>query len=189
MIAHVSGEVVEKTGDAVIIDVGGIGYEIQVATSDFEATQLGKQVKLYTHDYLRENSHDLFGFSSLAAKRLFELLISVSGVGPRMALAVLSLGDIETLRSALASADSPYIQRAGGVGKRLAERIVVDLKDKVGAPATTAVSSARGSYDDAQEALLALGYSLQQANEALKDIDPELGVQAKVKLALQQGIS
>ncbi|HEV2412257.1 MAG TPA: Holliday junction branch migration protein RuvA [Candidatus Saccharimonadales bacterium] len=187
MIAHVSGEVVEKTSDAVIIDVGGIGYEIQVATGDFELAQLGKEIKLHTYDYLRENSHDLFGFSSLAAKRLFELLISVSGVGPRMALAVLSLGDVEMLRSALATADSPYVQRASGVGKRLAERITVDLKDKVGVP-TASVSSHSGQQDDALEALLALGYSLQQANEALKDVDPSLGVQAKVKHALQKGI-
>ena len=187
MIAHGIGEVVEKTTDALIIDVGGIGYEIQVAAGDFEHAQLGKEAKFYTYDYLRENSHDLFGFSSLATKRLFELLISVSGVGPRMALAVLSLGDSEALRGALASADSAYIQRASGVGKRLAERITVDLKDKVGAPTTT-VTGTKVTNDDALDALLALGYSLQQANEALKEIDPNLTVQAKVKLALQRGI-
>jgi holliday junction DNA helicase RuvA len=191
MIAHVMGEVVEKTKDALIIDVGGLGYEVQVAASDFEAATLGEAIKLYTHDHLRENAHELFGFSHLSAKRLFELLISVSGVGPKMALAILSLGDVEATRSAIALADSSFIQRASGVGKRLAERVCVDLKDKVGAPGSLVTDSTGhsghvGAGDDALDALLALGYSLQQANEALKDVDPTLDVQMRVKQALQQ---
>lgn len=191
MIAHVMGEVVEKTGDALIIDVGGLGYEVQVAASDFEVAQLGTTVKLYTHDHLRETAHELFGFSHLSAKRLFELLISVSGVGPKMALAILSLGDVETTRNAIARADSAFIQRASGVGKRLAERVCVDLKDKVGAPGslvtdTLGHSGHVAAGDDALDALLALGYNLQQANEALKDVDPTLDVQSRIKQALQQ---
>lgn len=187
MIARVVGEVVEKTIDALIIDVGGIGYEVQVATSDFEVTSLGERVTLYTHDHLRENAHDLFGFSQLSAKRLFELLISVSGVGPKMALAVLSLGDVETTRSAIASGDHAFVQRAAGVGKRLAERIVVDLRDKVGLPGVSAAGAPAQSAggDDALDALLALGYSLQQANQALSQTDPNLDVQTRIKQALR----
>lgn len=188
MIAHVSGEVVEKTENALIIDVGGIGYEIQVASSDLEAATLGERHKLYTHDHLRENAHELFGFSSLMAKRLFEMLISVSGVGPKMALAILSLGDVEAIRSAIAMGDSAFVQRASGVGKRIAERIAVDLKDKVGAPGIQNGSTAAAPAaprDDALDALLALGYSLQQANEMLHGIDPELDTQTKLKQALQ----
>lgn len=188
MIAHVSGEVVEKTGDALIIDVGGLGYEIQVATGDFEVATLGSAIKLYTHDHLRENSHELFGFSQLSAKRLFELLISVSGVGPKMALAILSLGDSETTRSSIARGESNFVQRASGVGKRLAERIVVDLKDKVGAAGTTLTPDGPVTgvtNDDALDALLALGYSLQHANEALAKVDLKLDVQERVKAALK----
>jgi Holliday junction DNA helicase RuvA len=190
MIAHVIGEVVEKTSGALIIDVGGIGYEVQVASSEFEAATLGAKIKLYTHDHLRENAHELFGFSHLSGKRLFELLISVSGVGPKMALAILSLGDVEVTRSAIAQADSAFIQRASGVGKRLAERVVVDLKDKVGAPGSHVVDTLGqaghlGSQDDALDALLALGYNLQQANEALKNIDPTLDPQSRIKQALK----
>lgn len=188
MIAHVSGELVEKTHNALIIDVGGIGYEVLVASTDFEAP-LGGRVKLYTHDHLRENAHELFGFSSLAAKRLFELLISVSGVGPKMGLAILSLGDAESIRSAIAMGDSAFVQRASGVGKRIAERIAVDLKDKVGAPGTTLTpnSPVNGvSSDDALGALLALGYSLQDANEALAGVDVSLDVQARIKQALKR---
>jgi Holliday junction DNA helicase RuvA len=185
MIAHVSGEVVEKTQSALIIDVGGIGYEVLVATGDFESANLGEKVKLYTHDHLRENAHELFGFSHLTAKRLFEMLISVSGVGPKMALAILSLGDAETTRSAIASGDHPFVQRASGVGKRLAERIVVDLKDKLGAPGVITTIGRPIAGDDALDALLALGYSLQDANEALAQVDPKLDVQARIKTALK----
>jgi holliday junction DNA helicase RuvA len=185
MIAHVFGEVVEKTQTALIIDVGGIGYEVLVAASDFEAANLGEKIKLYTHDHLRETAHELFGFSQLTAKRLFELLISVAGVGPKMALAILSLGDVESTRSAIAGGDHAFVQRASGVGKRLAERVVVDLKDKVGAPGVIPTTGTPVVGDDALDALLALGYSLQQANEALKNVDPTLGVQARIKAALK----
>lgn len=190
MIAHVAGEVVEKTENALIIDVGGLGYEIQVAASDFEVATLGAKTKLYTHDHLRENAHELFGFSSLIAKRLFEMLISVSGVGPKMALAILGLGDVESIRSAIAMGDSAFVQRASGVGKRIAERIAVDLKDKVGAPGAMPIAQPVTPIirDDALDALLALGYNLAQAEQALQQIDPTLDTQAKIKLALQKGL-
>lgn len=187
MIAHVWGEVVEKAGSALIIDVGGLGYEVQVSARDFENAALGQTAKLYTHDHLRENAHELFGFSQLTAKRLFELLISVSGVGPKMALAILSLGDIESTRSAIAMGDSAFVQRASGVGKRIAERITVDLRDKVGAPGAVGAAAsipAAAAGDDALDALLALGYSLQQANEALAQV-PAGDAQSRIKQALR----
>lgn len=188
MIAHVSGKVVEKSGSAVIVDVGGLGYEVLVATGDFEAALLGEQMKFYTYDNLRENSHELFGFSQPVAKRLFELLITVSGVGPKMALAILSLGSAESIRSAIAMGDSAFVQRASGVGKRIAERIAVDLKGKVGAPGLASTSASQqyfSSSDDAVSALLALGYNLQQINEALTQVESELETQVRIKQALQ----
>lgn len=186
MIAHVSGEVVEKTNTALIIDVGGIGYEVQVAASDFESAILGQKHKFFTFDHLRENSHELFGFSNLAAKRLFESLISVSGVGPKMALTILSLGESEVIRSAIANGESSFIQKASGVGKRIAERIVVDLRDKVGVPSAgnNMTELQTDAHDDALDALLALGYSMQQAGEMLSQVDPSLDIQTKIKLAL-----
>lgn len=185
MIAHVAGEVVEKSENALIIDVQGVGYEVQVAAGDFNAATLGERVKLYTHDHLRENAHELFGFSHLEAKKLFELLIGVSGVGPKMALAILSLGDTNATRSAIAGSDSTFIQRASGVGKRIAERITVDLKDKVGFAAGPTPDNLNTSpSDDAADALLALGYSLQQVNEALQGIDASLTPQVRIKQAL-----
>lgn len=187
MIAHVSGEVVEKTENAVIVDVSGLGYEVLVASRDFDSALLGGRIKFYTYDHLRENSHELFGFSELASKRLFEMLISVSGVGPKMALAILSLGESDSIRSAIASSDSAFVQRATGVGKRLAERIVVDLKDKVGAHGFYCDSTTQKhpTTDDTTEALLALGYSLHQVDEALASVDVELETQERIKQALR----
>lgn len=191
MIAHLSGQVAEKTENAIIIDVAGVGYEVQVAEYEREAARYGEPIKLYTHYHVRESAHELFGFSTLTAKRLFEMLISVSGVGPRMALSILSLGDVESIRSAIALGDSRYLQQATGVGKRLAERVTVDLKDKVGLPGA---KPAKGKVaeettvhrDDALDALLALGYNLQQANEALNKVDQSLDIQARIKQALQK---
>lgn len=190
MIAHVSGQVAEKTDGAIIIDVNGVGYEVQVAKADYELAQHGEKIKFYTHYHVRETEHQLFGFSTLIAKRLFELLISVSGVGPKMALAILGLGDTESIRSAIALGDSSFVQRAPGVGKRIAERITVDLRDKVGQPgAQPTVGSSNTQFnmqrDDALDALLALGYSLQQANEALAQTNADTAVQNRIKTALQ----
>jgi Holliday junction DNA helicase RuvA len=103
MIAHVFGKVVEKVGSSVIVDVHGVGYEVQVAAGDFDATTLESDVKFYTYHHVREQSQELFGFSSLVAKKLFELLIAVQGIGPKAALAILSLGDSEKVRNAIAN--------------------------------------------------------------------------------------
>lgn len=191
MIAHLSGHVAEKTQNAIIIDVSGVGYEVQVADYEREAAKYGEPIKLYTHLAIRETAHELFGFSTLTAKRLFEMLISVSGVGPKMALAILSLGEVESIRSAIALGDSTFVQKAAGVGKRIAERIVVDLKDKVGLPGAKPTAGKEGDSlqlhrDDALDALLALGYGLQQANEALAKIDKKLDPQTRIKQALQK---
>jgi Holliday junction DNA helicase RuvA len=132
MIAHVSGVVAEKFANSIIIDVHGLGYEVQVPTGDFDQALLGESVKFYTYHHIREQSQDLFGFSSLAAKKLFEMLITVQGVGPKAALAILSLGGGEVVRNAIANSDSTFITKASGVGKKTAERVVVDLADKVG---------------------------------------------------------
>ncbi len=187
MIAHVSGEVVEKFDGTLIIDVGGLGYEVLVAVDDFDHAKLHDRVKLYVHDHLRENAHDLFGFVSLAAKKLFQMLITVSGVGPRMALNILSLGSAEQVRSAIANDDVSYVQQAAGVGKRIAERVTNELHDKVGLPTLQFAGSpakASGS-DDALDALVALGYSLQHATHALSKVDAGQDIQARIKQALK----
>ena len=193
MIAHVSGVVVEKFGSSVIVDVHGIGYEIQLAAGDFDATVLDTSVKYYTYHHIREQSQELFGFSSLTAKKLFELLITVQGIGPKAALAILSLGDSETVRNAIASSDAVFITRASGVGKKTAERVVVDLSDKVGHAIRTDVDSIGFSRiipgnDEALEALMALGYNLNDATRALDGISTELSTSERITQALRGNI-
>lgn len=190
MIAHVSGVVAEKFNTSVIVDVNGIGYEVLVATGDFESALLNESVKFYTHHHVREQSEELFGFSSLAAKRLFEMLITVQGVGPKAALAILSLGAAEQVRSAIAVSDAAYIARASGVGKKTAERVTVDLSDKVGLPTALPGSgpvTARevASSDEAMEALMSLGYTLNDAITALDSVPIELSTAERVRRALK----
>ena len=134
MISHIKGILEEKFANSVIVDVSGVGYEITVPSLDFESVNLGDEVKFYTFHKVSETDEALFGFLSLAAKKLFELLISVNGVGPKAAVSILSLASPEEVRNAIANADSVFVSKAPGVGKKSAERIIVDLRDKVGIP-------------------------------------------------------
>lgn len=191
MIAHVSGIVAEKFAHSIIVDVHDIGYEVQVPLGDFERALLGEPVKFYTYHHIREQSQDLFGFSSLAAKKLFELLIGVQGVGPKAALAILSLGDSEVVRNAIVNADGGFIAKASGVGKKTADRVVVDLSDKVGLAVTVAHASGVSvapAGDEALEALMALGFSLNDAIQALETVPKDLPTAARVTQALKAGI-
>ena len=190
MIAHVFGKVAEKFNGSLVVDVHGVGYEVSVATNDFDAVILDQEVKFYTYHHVREQSEELFGFSSLAAKKLFEMLITVQGVGPKAALAILSLGDAEQVRNAIANADSSFVQKATGVGKKTAERVVVDLSDKVGLPTRYGRTEAPlqtelNTSDEALEALMALGYTLADATKALENVDVNLPTSQRVTEALK----
>ena len=191
MIAHVFGKVAEKFNGSLVVDVHGVGYEVSVATNDFDAVILDQEVKFYTYHHVREQSEELFGFSSLAAKKLFEMLITVQGVGPKAALAILSLGDAEQVRNAIANADSSFVQKATGVGKKTAVRVVVDLSDKVGLPthygrAETPLQTELNTSDEALEALMALGYTLADATKALENVDVNLPTAQRVTEALKK---
>lgn len=189
MIAHVFGKVAEKFAGSLIVDVGGVGYEINVAAHDYENVSLEDDVKFYTHHHIREQSQELFGFSSLAAKKLFQMLITVQGVGPKAALSILSLDETENVRNAIANADSVYIAKASGVGKKTAERVVVDLSDKVGMPIVYrrdgGVQTELNTSDEALEALIALGYTLNDATKALENVDKKLSTSERVREALK----
>ncbi len=190
MIAHVRGTISEKFGSALIVDVGGVGYELTVAASDFESANLGEEKKFYTYHAVRENSEELYGFSSLAAKKIFELLISVQGIGPKAAMAILSLAEAEEVRNAIANADTAFISKASGVGKKSAERVIVDLRDKVGIPSRYGATEPRNTLagaeaDEALDALIALGFPLKEASAALEKVDLSLPVEERVRLALK----
>lgn len=190
MIATLQGEIAEKTKDTVILECGGIGYELYVSFEDYGALNTGEDTKIHIYEHIRENTHDLFGFRTKEAKALFELLLSVNGVGPKMALAILSVANLESVRQAIASGDTKFISQASGVGKRVAERVIVDLKDKVGLAtsenATDFLSTpAANMQDEAVQALVALGYSVQDAAEALKNVDTGLPTAERIKLSLK----
>jgi Holliday junction DNA helicase RuvA len=191
MIAHVEGTVTEKLLTSVIVDVHGVGYEVNVAASDYDRASLNETIKFYTYHHVREQSQELFGFSTLAAKKIFELLITVQGVGPKAALAILSLGEAETVRNAIANSDISYISGASGVGKKTAERVAVDLSDKVGLALRydnsnlTGLSQPVNHTDEALEALMALGYNLNDATKALEGISTELSTADRVTQALK----
>ena len=190
MISHIKGILEEKFDNSVIVDVAGVGYEITISAPDFEAVNLGDNVKFYTYQKVSENDVALFGFLSLAAKKLFELLISVNGVGPKAAISILSLASPEEVRNAIANADSAFVSKAAGVGKKSAERVIVDLRDKVGIPshygATVAnVPGVKSENDEALDALIALGFPLKEATSALENVDRALPVDERIRLALK----
>lgn len=191
MIAHISGKIVEKFAGSVIVDVAGVGYEVIVPTNEFERAVLGDDIKFYTYHNITDRSQELFGFSSLAAKKLFELLITVQGIGPRAGIAIMSLGETEDVRNSIACEDSKFIQKASGVGKKSAERVILDLKDKVGMAISKSQNTENPQYfssDEALEALIALGFNLNDATKALEQIPRDLPTEERITLALKAGI-
>ncbi len=184
------GKVAEKHGSQVVLKTGGVGYGVFVTFEDFGALKVNELAKLYIYESIRENAYELFGFRDLAAKLLFEQLLTVKGVGPRMALAILSTAGLKHVRQAIAAGDIKFISQAIGVGRRVAERVVVDLKDKVGLMAEDSATEfltapALDPGDEAMQGLVALGYTVQDAAQALKDIDIELPPSERIKAALK----
>jgi holliday junction DNA helicase RuvA len=175
MIALVSGTVAVRRGDHVVIDTGGVGYRLAVSAETLRhVPALGKEVLLHTHMVVREDALQLYGFATEEERELFLMLIAVQSVGPKVALAVLSGGPPRELLKAVAAGDTARLQAAPGVGKRTAERIIVELREKVGATApvpVVAVLNGGAGADDprmlAREGLLGLGYSPVEADELL----------------------
>ncbi|MGI8637219.1 MAG: Holliday junction branch migration protein RuvA [Segetibacter sp.] len=191
MIAHVFGRVSDKQTGRLVVDVSGIGYAVQVSLNDWALVSLDQTVKLYTYHHIREQSQELFGFLQPAAKQLFEQLLSVKNVGPKVALAVLDIGSVEIVRNAVASGDVKKLQQAKGVGKRAAEQIVVELRDKIGLPTGEGADSIIGrsgvdESDEAVQALVSLGYSDVDAQLALQTIDKALSTEERIKQALRK---
>lgn len=191
MIAILSGVVSEKLADVVVLDVQGVGYGALVPAEDYGQLAVGESAKLYIYEHIREQAHDLFGFLSRDTKALFEQLLDVNGIGPKMALNMLSIGSGAEVRRAIAGGDVKFIQRANGVGKRVAERVVVELKDKVGLAgvdleSTGLLQGEQNAFkDEAVEALVALGYTVADASQSLTGIDTELPTAERIKQALK----
>lgn len=192
MIATLSGIISEKFEDTVVLEVNGVGYGLLVTNSDYANVSSGQPTTLYVHEHIREDAHDLYGFLSHDTQKLFEQLLGVKNVGPKVALAVLSIGSAANVRSAIAAGDVKLLQTAKGVGKRAAEQMVVELRDKVGLVAGVEAENIVGrggvnTADEAVQGLLALGYSEVDAQIALQNIDQTLPTEERIKQALRGG--
>lgn len=190
MIATLTGRVAEKLGNVVVIECAGVGYGVLMTSTDYGNAVTGTDVKVYIHENIKEDAHDLFGFMQLETRALFRQLLGVKNVGPKVALGVLDIGNGAAVRQAIASGDVKRLQTAKGVGKRAAEQIVVELRDKVGAIVGNEAEDIvnRGGVDqtdEALQALIALGYNDVDAVLALTDIEKHLPTEERIKLALK----
>jgi Holliday junction DNA helicase RuvA len=188
MIAQLRGKVLEKDGDGLVLDVGGVGYAVMVPAADHGSAVTGEELHVYIHEHIREDAHDLYGFSNLPSKRFFQQLLSISGIGPKVAIGVLSAASLPQLQQAIAGGDADVFKGISGVGKKTAERIMVELKGKVENPGLTDTAGGPvGGSDPAYQALLGLGYTANQAAEAVAQIPHDItDEQARVKAALKQ---
>ena len=192
MISLLRGRVVERGEGRIVLDVGGVGYLLAATSSAIRmAVPDDEEVSLVTHLHVREDALTLFGFANTAERALFELLLGVSGVGPKAALAIVSGYAPDQIRRAIATADHALFTSISGIGMKTAERVVIDLKDKVGSLPAADAAAEPVTPDDhtaAREALVGLGMSVAEAEAALRGIDADLPVGDRVKMALAGGV-
>src|SRR3989344_6467410 len=188
MISFLEGTIELKAEKFVVVNVGGIGYKVfsnpEILT---KIPEKGGVVKFWTHQYVREDSVELYGFVHFAELELFETLISISGIGPKGALGVLGVAPVDTLKRAIASGDTSYLTRVSGIGKKTAEKIVLELKEKMASKVISTMEAPELKEEaDALDALMQLGYSQREAREALQQVPKEItGTERRLKEVLK----
>jgi Holliday junction DNA helicase RuvA len=189
MIASLSGKVESLGSDWAIINVGGIGFQVYMPTSTLSTLgAIGEEVKLHTYLHLREDNATLYGFTSAEELGLFQTLIGVSGLGPKLAVAMLSAMSVEKVVMAIATGSAELLAEVPGIGKKMASRLILELKEKIGAGwITTPAAQLAQENTEVISALTALGYSVAEANRAVATLPPssDLSLEEKIKLALQ----
>ena len=186
MIARLRGTPVGRTPEGLVLDVGGVGYLVAATPSVLRRADGAAEVTVETYLHVREDTLQLYGFSEAAERELFLLLLGVNGVGPKVALAVVSGSPPAELRRAIALGDHARFMAIPGIGKKTAERIVLELKEKLGSLEAVVPPAAEGSsHAVAREALVELGWSLVEAEQALAAVDPDLPAQERMRLALR----
>ncbi|HQF57528.1 MAG TPA: Holliday junction branch migration protein RuvA [Candidatus Magasanikbacteria bacterium] len=174
MISYLQGQIIGKKNQKItILTSGGVGYDINVTPVVFVDLELNQNIKIPVYMAVRENSMDLFGFQSLAEKELFLKFLDVNGVGPKSALHLISLGSVEEISSAIARGDINYLTKVSGIGKKTAERIVVELKSKMSKLGIDNLELDNGQLGEVMDALVSLGYSKDEAREVVKNLDSE----------------
>ncbi|OGI68124.1 Holliday junction DNA helicase RuvA [Candidatus Nomurabacteria bacterium RIFCSPHIGHO2_01_FULL_42_15] len=190
MIGSLKGKIILRTEKYLILETAGVGYKINVSPdtlSKASALQLRSgqndtDVSFWIHTHVREDALDLYGFMDHAELEFFEMLIGISGIGPKGALAILGVTSIGTLRKAIGTGDTSYLTKISGIGRKTAEKIVLELRDKMG---TDLVGSSLQGELDVLEALKSLGYSQNEVREALKKVSPDTDTNAKIREALK----
>jgi len=187
MIGRLEGRLLEKNPPSLLVDVSGVGYEVDVPMSTFyQLPAISERVVLLTHLAIREDAHQLYGFATAAERAAFRELIKISGVGARTALSVLSGLSVTELAQAITVQESARLTRIPGIGKKTAERLLLELKGKLGAELGTATAPAAGdAHADVLHALLALGYNEREAASAVRTLPPGTGVSDGIRLALK----
>jgi len=186
MIGRITGTLAEKSPPQLLIDVNGVGYEVDVPMSSFyNLPGLGERVTLLTHFVVREDAQVLFGFLTHDERATFRLLVKISGVGPRTALAILSGLSVNELAQAVSLQEAGRLVKVPGIGKKTAERLMLELKGKLGDAISAPTSVASHAQGDILQALLALGYSDREAAAALKALPADVGVNDGIKQALR----
>src|SRR3989344_1915446 len=183
MIGSIKGKINFKTEKFIIVETAGVGYKINVSPDTLaKAKKVGDEISFWIHTHVREDILDLYGFLDHQELEFFEMLINVSGIGPKGALIILGIASIETLKQAISMSDITYLTKISGIGKKTAEKIVIELRDKIGG--TKSGNSLQGELD-ALEALKSLGYSQNEAREALKKVSSDTNINTKIREALK----
>ena len=186
MIGRLTGRLASKLPPQVLVEVGGVGYEVDVPMSTFyNLPGVGEPVTLLTHLVVREDAHFLYGFLTHEERSTFRELVKISGVGPRTALAILSGLSVAELAQAVSLQEGGRLVKVPGIGKKTAERLLLELKGKLGDALAAPATVANNTQADILQALLALGYSDREAAAALKNLPPDVGVSDGIKLALK----
>ncbi len=193
MIGSIKGKIVLKKEKFLVVETAGVGYKVNVSPDALSKAktrtnersfgrEVGDEIFLFIHTHVREDALDLYGFLNYPELEFFEMLIGVSGIGPKSALAILGITSIETLRKAIGIGDTSYLTKISGIGKKTAEKIVIELRDKMG---TELEGSSLQEEMDSLEALKSLGYSQNEAREALKKVNADLDTNKKIREALK----
>ena len=181
MIGSLRGKVALKTEKFILVETNGVGYKVSVSPDTLSRAK-ADEIFLFIHTHVREDAFDLYGFLSQEELGFFEMLISVSGIGPRGALSILGVASIETLKKAIGTSDTGYLTKVSGIGKKTAEKIVLELRDKVGKELE---GENLQTELDVMEALKSLGYSQNEVREALKKVSSSLDTNSKIREALK----
>jgi Holliday junction DNA helicase RuvA len=185
MIAKLKGTIEFLRGNYAVVDVGGVGYKVFVTLHTFGSIAGKTEIELYTHTYVREDTLALYGFLEIDELEMFELLISISGIGPKAAMSILAIANPKTIRTAILNDDESILTRVSGIGKKIAQRVILELKNKV-ADMPAYEKNQISEETDVLEALVAMGYSISESREAIKNVSSDVkDVGEKVKLVLK----